>query len=76
MYVQSQHKSWRKPNVSLAIVGFNLLLLMHFIGVSEQFYLPGLAPVNYCIKSDASNNCKVSCYGKCEWEVGWKLIDF
>ncbi|XP_023298241.2 transmembrane 9 superfamily member 2 [Lucilia cuprina] len=54
----SQQKGWRKPNISLAIVGINLLLLLQSIGVSEQFYLPGLAPVNYCIKSDASNNCK------------------
>ncbi|XP_054082413.1 uncharacterized protein Tm9sf2_0 isoform X3 [Zeugodacus cucurbitae] len=23
-----------------------------------SFYLPGLAPVNYCVKSDSSNSCK------------------
>lgn len=60
MFVVGQQKGWRKSNLSWATVGVNLLLLLQCIGVSEQFYLPGLAPVNYCIKSDASNNCKVS----------------
>lgn len=31
-----------------------------FLCVSEAFYLPGLAPVNYCKKGEDSEACKVN----------------
>ncbi|XP_023025912.1 transmembrane 9 superfamily protein member 2 [Leptinotarsa decemlineata] len=35
----------------------NFLILFNFICV-DSFYLPGLAPVNFCKKSDESDTCK------------------
>lgn len=41
----------------------HLLLKLIFFGlitVNRAFYLPGLAPVNYCKPTEKSNACKVS----------------
>ncbi|KAM8715628.1 hypothetical protein ACLKA7_002646 [Drosophila subpalustris] len=35
-----------------------LLILVYALTLSEGFYLPGLAPVNYCKKADVSSTCK------------------
>lgn len=35
------------------------VLVANFICI-ESFYLPGLAPVNYCKKEDEQKTCKVS----------------
>lgn len=39
-----------------------VLLLAKLILYVESFYLPGLAPVNFCKKEDESDVCKVSSY--------------
>lgn len=57
MMIRKQPKGWRTPNSSYSLMF--ILVLSQFI-ITEQFYLPGLAPVNYCVTSDASTNCKVS----------------
>jgi hypothetical protein len=40
----------------------SILLLLH---LSYGFYLPGLAPVNYCIKNKQSDSCKVKQFSNC-----------
>ncbi|XP_067622252.1 transmembrane 9 superfamily member 2 isoform X3 [Eurosta solidaginis] len=35
------------------------LLLISYIQYGSAFYLPGLAPVNYCRKAESTNACKV-----------------
>ncbi|EDW13515.2 transmembrane 9 superfamily member 2 [Drosophila mojavensis] len=35
-----------------------VILLFNTLTICEAFYLPGLAPVNYCRKSDVSSTCK------------------
>lgn len=42
---------------NLACIPFAFLLLVVLVSESNQFYLPGLAPVNYCRKNEGSN-CK------------------
>ncbi|XP_063242426.1 transmembrane 9 superfamily member 2 [Bacillus rossius redtenbacheri] len=37
---------------------FQMLNLLLTLRLCTSFYLPGLAPVNYCIESDASDTCK------------------
>lgn len=41
-----------------------LLWLVLTLTVSEAFYLPGLAPVNFCKKTEVSTTCKV-CLSEC-----------
>lgn len=36
------------------------LITTTLVGIVNGFYLPGLAPVTYCPKSEATENCKVS----------------
>jgi transmembrane 9 superfamily protein 2/4 len=36
--------------------GFILILLLEFSSICQSFYLPGLAPVNYCDLKDKENN--------------------
>lgn len=36
------------------------LCLLYITTTGNGFYLPGLAPVTYCPKSEATENCKVS----------------
>lgn len=36
-----------------------LIGLVLTLTVTEAFYLPGLAPVNFCKKTDVSTTCKV-----------------
>lgn len=38
----------------------SLLLLPCCLVLASAFYLPGLAPVNYCQPKKASDTCKVS----------------
>lgn len=38
----------------------NHLWILICLNVCYGFYLPGLAPVNYCRESEASPQCKVS----------------
>lgn len=45
----------RQSSCGLALA---LAVFVHAVGLSQQFYLPGLAPVNYCSKSDVSAACK------------------
>lgn len=45
----------------LNLPAFLLILLQ--ISVTNGFYLPGLAPKNFCKKSDATSACKVSVDG-------------
>lgn len=35
------------------------VLTIGFSQLSHQFYLPGLAPVNYCKESEKTKSCKV-----------------
>ncbi|XP_068150761.1 transmembrane 9 superfamily member 2-like [Drosophila tropicalis] len=35
-----------------------LVIMLHTLAVVNGFYLPGLAPVNFCKKSDVSSTCK------------------
>ncbi|KAL3281178.1 hypothetical protein HHI36_004396 [Cryptolaemus montrouzieri] len=42
----------------LQITKFTLLLIVHFFLGTNSFYLPGLAPVNFCKKDDETDNCK------------------
>lgn len=44
--------------MALSSVMVLLMLLVNTWTICEGFYLPGLAPVNYCIKTDGSNTCK------------------
>lgn len=39
-----------------------LIVFLGVIRISHQFYLPGLAPVNYCKGIDTSKSCKVRIY--------------
>lgn len=43
-----------------------LIGLLLTLTVTEAFYLPGLAPVNFCKKTDVSTTCKVCA---CVWFV-------
>lgn len=54
----SHISNWRCSRLLIYI--FSILLIVQLIPSSQQFYLPGLAPVNYCTNSDVSQNCKVS----------------
>jgi hypothetical protein len=36
------------------------IIIIGFFHLSQQFYLPGLAPVNYCKESEKTKSCKVS----------------
>lgn len=36
------------------------IITIVLIQLSHQFYLPGLAPVNYCKESEKTKSCKVS----------------
>lgn len=40
-------------------IGVTIVWLTIGFHVSNGFYLPGLAPVNYCVKSEAPEACKV-----------------
>ncbi|XP_037960116.1 transmembrane 9 superfamily member 2 [Teleopsis dalmanni] len=40
---------WSPPTI--------FFVILQIIGLSQQFYLPGLAPVNYCKKSEVSSIC-------------------
>jgi len=35
------------------------VVLLHLVTPTQAFYLPGLAPVNFCKKTDVSSTCKV-----------------
>lgn len=38
-----------------------LIIIITFLSsICHGFYLPGLAPVNYCRKSESNGQCKVS----------------
>lgn len=40
------------------VAGISLLLLLVLAGPARTFYLPGLAPVNYCRQSEMQKSCK------------------
>lgn len=45
------------------------LILLQILSPALAFYLPGLAPVNFCKKTDVSTTCKV--YSTCIRTYGW-----
>lgn len=50
--------SFTSTSSSLSLSILLTVLILHQVDVSYQFYLPGLAPVNYCRKSESSGPCK------------------
>lgn len=39
---------------------YKIAIFLCLFAACQGFYLPGLAPVNYCSKKDVVDNCKVS----------------
>lgn len=53
----------------------NIWILLN-VSVCFGFYLPGLAPVNYCRESESSPQCKVSVSNQSKRERNIKTVHY
>lgn len=55
---------------------FYSLIFFHYLSNGFAFYLPGLAPVNYC-EEDKATGCQVSVFLlSYKFIIEWEIIDF